>query len=193
MCENWIQSKALRFHQETIHRRDEAPVLIERVLFLDGSPSMQPWVDGWGSVKLCRGDLGLELGAVKQYNDYIATATKEGDNGSRISCDPAQRRKGYVDSRSPNAPDQKVGYERYLTCRWEKRGRIDAKFPKPHFAWRCEKGQQIPSCRTEIYHCNRQQLRATNHISSGGVAVSSTLDSPLTIIWLPRCHHDVHH
>ena len=28
-------------------------------------------------------DLALELGAVKQYNNAVAIATKEGDNGSR--------------------------------------------------------------------------------------------------------------
>ena len=28
-------------------------------------------------------DLALEIGAVKQYNDAVVIATKEGDNGSR--------------------------------------------------------------------------------------------------------------
>ena len=28
-------------------------------------------------------DLALEVGAVKQYNESVAIATKEGDNGSR--------------------------------------------------------------------------------------------------------------
>src|SRR6202162_1182917 len=86
MCENWGYHKLSDFiKKQSIGEMKHAEVLIERILFLDGSPSMQPLQHTvGGSVKaMIESDLTLEIGAVKQYNDAVAIATKEGDNGSR--------------------------------------------------------------------------------------------------------------
>src|ERR1700756_3722022 len=71
MCENWGYHKLSDFiKKQSIGEMKHAEVLIERILFLDGSPSMQPLELNVGtSVKdMLASDLALELGAVKQYN-----------------------------------------------------------------------------------------------------------------------------
>jgi bacterioferritin len=77
MCENWGYHKLSEFiKKQSIGEMKHAEVLIERILFLDGSPSMQPLeLTVGGSVKaMIESDLALEIGAVKQYNDAVAIA-----------------------------------------------------------------------------------------------------------------------
>src|SRR5271169_1401716 len=86
MCENWGYNRLSGYiKKQSIGEMKHAEVLIERILFLDGSPSMLPLeLTVGGTVKaMIESDLALEIGAVKQYNDAVALATKEGDNGSR--------------------------------------------------------------------------------------------------------------
>jgi hypothetical protein len=81
-------------------------VLIERILFLDGSPSMMPLEPKVGGMVKGRleSDRVLEVGAVKQYNDAVAIATKEGDKGiARPAGDPAPGERGA--RRLPGGPD----------------------------------------------------------------------------------------
>jgi len=120
MCENWGYSKLSEFiKKQSIGEMKHAEVLIERILFLDGSPSMQPLdLTVGGSVKaMLESDLALELGAVKQYNDSIAIATKEGDNGSRdLFVTLLKDEEGHVDFLEAQMHlIKEVGYERYLT------------------------------------------------------------------------------
>jgi bacterioferritin len=120
MCENWGYSKLSDFiKKQSIGEMKHAEVLIERILFLDGSPSMQPLeLTVGGSVKaMLESDLALELGAVKQYNDSIAIATKEGDNGSRdLFVTLLKDEEGHVDFLEAQMHlIKEVGYERYLT------------------------------------------------------------------------------
>ena len=58
---------------------------MERILFLDGSPSMKPLelTVGKNVQEMIQSDLDLELGAVKDYNAAIQVAVAEKDNGSR--------------------------------------------------------------------------------------------------------------
>src|SRR5580698_8253434 len=96
-----------------------AEVLIERILFLDGSPSMQPLQLTVGkTVKdMIESDLALEIGAVKQYNDAVAIATKEGDNGSRdLLVALLKDEESHVDWLEAQVHQIKeMGYERYLS------------------------------------------------------------------------------
>jgi bacterioferritin len=120
MCENWGYSKLSEFiKKQSIGEMKHAEVLIERILFLDGSPSMQPLeLTVGGSVKaMLESDLALELGAVKQYNNSIAIATKEGDNGSRdLFVTLLKDEEGHVDFLEAQMHlIKEVGYERYLT------------------------------------------------------------------------------
>jgi len=120
MCENWGYNKLSAFiKKQSIGEMKHAEVLIERILFLDGSPSMQPLQLTVGnSVKaMIESDLALEIGAVKQYNDAVAIATKEGDNGSRdLLVTLLKDEEDHVDFLDAQMHlIKEIGYERYLT------------------------------------------------------------------------------
>jgi bacterioferritin len=71
-----------------------------------------------GSVKaMIESDLALEIGAVKQYNDAVAIATKEGDNGSRdLLVSLLKDEESHVDFLEAQMHlIKELGYERYLT------------------------------------------------------------------------------
>jgi len=120
MCENWGYHKLSEFiKKQSIGEMKHAEVLIERILFLDGSPSMQPLdLTVGGTVKaMIESDLALEVGAVKQYNESIAIATKEGDNGSRdLLLQLLKDEEEHVDFLEAQVHlIKEVGYERYLS------------------------------------------------------------------------------
>jgi bacterioferritin len=96
-----------------------AEVLIERILFLDGSPSMQPLeLNIGGNVKgMLESDLALEVSAVKQYNAAVQVATDEKDNGSRdLLVTLLKDEEDHVDWLEAQMHQIKeLGYERYLT------------------------------------------------------------------------------
>jgi bacterioferritin len=120
MCENWGYHKLSDFiKKQSIGEMKHAEVLIERILFLDGSPSMMPLeLKVGGTVKaMLESDLALELSAVKQYNDAIAIATSEGDNGSRdLLVALLKDEEEHVDFLEAQMHQIKeLGYERYLT------------------------------------------------------------------------------
>jgi len=127
MCENWGYEKVAAFiKKQSIGEMKHAEVLIERILFLDGSPSMQPLeLSVGGSVKeMIESDLKLELGAVKQYNESVAIATKEGDNGSRdLLVQLLKDEEEHVDFLEAQVHlIKELGYERYLTMQMREDG-----------------------------------------------------------------------
>jgi bacterioferritin len=120
MCENWGYHRLSDFiKKQSIGEMKHAEVLMERILFLDGTPSMEPLKLTVGtSVKaMIESDLALELGAVKQYNDAVALATKEGDNGSRdLLVQLLKDEEEHVDFLEAQVHlIKELGYERYLT------------------------------------------------------------------------------
>ncbi len=86
MCENWgygLLSK--RVKKLSINEMKHAEELIERLLFLEGAPNLSelPKLNVGKDVKQqLENDLALELGAVTDYNEAIATCRKAGDNGT---------------------------------------------------------------------------------------------------------------
>jgi bacterioferritin len=119
MCENWGYHKLSEYiKKQSIGEMKHAEVLIERIIFLDGSPSMMPLqLNVGGSVKgMLESDLALEVSAVKQYNDAVAIATKEGDNGSRdLLVELLKDEEDHVDFLEAQLHQIKeLGYERYL-------------------------------------------------------------------------------
>ena len=119
MCENWGYHKLSDYiKKQSIGEMQHAEVLMERILFLDGTPSMQPLeLNVGGTVKaMIESDLDLEVSAVKQYNDAIAIATKEGDNGSRdLLVTLLKDEESHVDFLEAQVHlIKEVGYERYL-------------------------------------------------------------------------------
>ncbi|HMK22301.1 MAG TPA: bacterioferritin [Terriglobales bacterium] len=120
MCENWGYHKLSDFiKKQSIGEMKHAEVLIERILFLDGSPSMMPLeLKVGGTVKaMLESDLALEVSAVKQYNDAVAVATAEGDNGSRdLLVQLLKDEEEHVDFLEAQMHQiRELGYERYLT------------------------------------------------------------------------------
>jgi bacterioferritin len=120
MCENWGYRKLSEYiKKQSIGEMKHAETLMERILFLDGSPSMQPLdVKIGGTVKvMIENDLALEVGAVKMYNEAVALAVKEGDNGSRELFEKLlQDEEEHVDFLEAQLQQIKdMGYERYLS------------------------------------------------------------------------------
>jgi bacterioferritin len=86
MCENWGY-KRLSQHtkKESIGEMKHAETLIERILFLEGTPNLNdmPKLQVGKDVKQqLQNDLDLEMNAVAEYNAAIATCRKAGDQAS---------------------------------------------------------------------------------------------------------------
>ena len=87
MEENWGYKKLAEYvKKQSIGEMKHAEKLIERILFLDGVPSMgelKPLTIGQDVKTQLDADLALEYEAVQQLNAAIADAVAAGDNGSR--------------------------------------------------------------------------------------------------------------
>lgn len=120
MCENWGYDKlAALIKKQSLGEMKHAERLMERILFLDGTPTMQLLSLSIGSsVKdMLKSDLELELGAVAMYNAAIKIAVEHGDNGSRdLFVDLLKDEEEHVDWLEAQAHQiNEVGYERYLS------------------------------------------------------------------------------
>ena len=119
MCENWKYHRLANYiKKQSIGEMKHAEVLIERILFLDGSPTMQPLeLKVSKTVKgMLESDLALEVSAVKQYNDAVEIATNQGDNGSRdLLVELLKDEESHVDWLEAQLHQiNELGYEQYL-------------------------------------------------------------------------------
>jgi bacterioferritin len=120
MCENWGYEKLSDYiKKQSIGEMKHAEVLLERILFLDGVPTMEPLKLTVGSTvkDMIEADLKLELSAVVQYNAAVQIATEQKDNGSRdLLVDLLKDEEGHVDWLEAQVHQMKeMGYDRYLT------------------------------------------------------------------------------
>jgi bacterioferritin len=87
MCENWSYYKlAETTRKESIEEMTHAEKLIERILYLDGTPNMSDYFKiniGATIEQQLKNDLQLEYDAVKRLNNGIRTCEAANDNGSR--------------------------------------------------------------------------------------------------------------
>jgi bacterioferritin len=120
MCENWGYRKLSEYiKKQSIGEMKHAEKLMERILFLDGTPSMQPLNVKIGKTvkEMIESDLALEVAAVKEYNDAVAVAREEGDNGSRelfeILLRDEEDHVDFLEAQMQQIKD--MGYERYLS------------------------------------------------------------------------------
>ena len=84
MCENWKYHRLSEYiRKQSIGEMKHAEVLIDRILFLDATPPMQPLeLKVSRTVKgMLESDLSFEVAAAMQYNDAVAIATTAGANG----------------------------------------------------------------------------------------------------------------
>ncbi len=87
MCENWgYERLAKLIRKESIEEMVHAEKLIERILYLDGSPNMTDYFKiniGQSVEQQFKNDLQLEYDAVKRLNDGIQLCVATNDGGSR--------------------------------------------------------------------------------------------------------------
>jgi bacterioferritin len=120
MCENWGYDRLARqIKMRSIAEMKHAESLIERVLFLDGAPSMEPLSLSIGkNVKeMADSDLKAELGAIALYNEAARIAAEEKDNGSRdLFTRLLKDEEKHLDEIEVELHQiAELGYERYLT------------------------------------------------------------------------------
>ena len=121
MCENWKYNKLGDFiKKQSIDEMKHAEMLIERILFLDGIPTMTEAIQlkiGQNVREQLEADLKLEIGAVAQYNNAVKIARDEGDNASRELFERLLKdEEKHVDWLEAQVYQIKeIGYERYLS------------------------------------------------------------------------------
>jgi bacterioferritin len=121
MCENWHYGRlADHIKKESIDEMKHAEALIERILFLDGTPNMTELMKltiGANVKEQLESDLKLEIDAVAMYNHAVKVAREEGDNISRELFERLLKdEEGHVDWLEAQVHQIKeIGYERYLS------------------------------------------------------------------------------
>jgi bacterioferritin len=121
MCENWGYKKLAKFiKKQSIDEMKHAEELIERILFLDGSPNLTELMHlniGQNVKAQLENDLKLEVNAVGMYNEAVKLARDEGDNASRELFERLLRdEEQHADWLETQVHQiNEVGYERYLS------------------------------------------------------------------------------
>jgi bacterioferritin len=121
MCENWKYDKLGDYiKKQSIDEMKHAEALIERILFLDGTPNLTELMQiniGRNVKEQIESDLKLELNAVAMYNASIRVARDEGDNASRELFERLLKdEEAHVDWLEAQLHQIKeIGYERYLS------------------------------------------------------------------------------
>jgi bacterioferritin len=119
MCENWGYDRlAKQIKMRSIAEMKHAESLIERVLFLDGAPSMEPLAMSIGkNVKeMAESDHKAEIRAIALYNEAARIAAEEKDNGSRdLFIRQLKAEEEHLDELEIELHQiAEMGYERYL-------------------------------------------------------------------------------
>lgn len=87
MCHNWRYEKLYGFiRKESIDEMKHAEALMERILYLEGTPNMTDYFKiniGPTVEQQFKNDLQLEYEAVDRLNEGIKACVAVGDNGSR--------------------------------------------------------------------------------------------------------------
>jgi bacterioferritin len=121
MCENWHYKKLGSYvKKQSIDEMKHAEALIERILFLDGTPNMTELMKltvGQNVREQLESDLRLEIDAVAMYNRAIRAARDESDNASRELFERLLRdEEEHVDWLEAQLHQiGEMGYERYLS------------------------------------------------------------------------------
>lgn len=120
MCENWKYERLSSYiKKQSIDEMKHAEELMERILFLDGTPNMEPLAVKIGAnvKQQLENDLSLEINAVAMYNRDVQLATESGDNGSRELFEKLLRdEEDHVDWLEAQLHQiGEIGMERYLS------------------------------------------------------------------------------
>jgi bacterioferritin len=121
MLENWKYRRLAKYiKKQSIDEMRHAEGLIERILFLDGTPNLTEPMKlevGLHVKQQLERQLQLELDAVASYNKSIEVCRAEGDNASRKLFEKMLHdEEGHVDWLEAQLHQVKeLGYERYLS------------------------------------------------------------------------------
>ena len=121
MCENWRYEKLATFvRKQSIDEMKHAEIVLERILFLDGTPVMNaPMTLNIGQTvkEQLQNDLKLEASAVVMYNKAVETCRVAGDNATRELMERILKdEEEHLDWLEAQLHQIKeIGYERYLT------------------------------------------------------------------------------
>jgi len=121
MCENWHYDRlGEHIKKQSIDEMKHAEALIERVLFLDATPSMTEPMEltvGQNVQAQLESDLKLEINAVAMYNRAIRVSVEEADNASReLFVRLLKDEEEHVDWLEAQLHQiQEIGYERFLS------------------------------------------------------------------------------
>ncbi len=121
MCENWRYEKLAKFiRKQSIDEMKHAEAVLERILFLDGTPVMNdPMTLNIGQTvkEQLQNDMKLEASAVVMYNKAVETCRAAGDNASRELMErflkDEEEHLDWLEAQLHQIKE--VGYERYLT------------------------------------------------------------------------------
>lgn len=124
MCHNWGYHKLGSYiRKQAIDEMKHAEVLIERILFLDGTPKMEylPLNVGDTVRAQLESDHKLEVKAVSMYNNAIRVSRDAGDDASReLFTRLLKDEEEHVDWLEAQLHMIKeMGYERYLSNQME--------------------------------------------------------------------------
>ncbi len=120
MCENWKYEKlATHIRKESIDEMKHAEAVIERILFLDGTPNMTSPMTinvGQNVREQLESDYKLELSAITMYNKAVEVARQASDNSTRELFERILKdEEGHLDWIEAQLHQIKeLGYERYL-------------------------------------------------------------------------------
>jgi bacterioferritin len=121
MCENWGYERLAEYiKKQSIGEMKHAESLIERILFLDGTPNMTEPMTltiGKNVREQLQSDLELETHAVKMYNNAVNVAREAADNTTRELFERILKdEEEHVDwLEAQMHMIGEVGYERYLS------------------------------------------------------------------------------
>ena len=120
MCHNWGYHKLGDYiKKQSIDEMKHAEVLIERLLFLDATPSMEYMELSVGTNvrNQLEADLKLEVNAVEMYNTAIRVSRDAGDDTSRnLFTQLLKDEEMHVDWLEAQMHQiEEIGYERYLS------------------------------------------------------------------------------
>ena len=124
MCHNWGYHRLGSYiRKQSIDEMKHAEQLIERILFLDGTPKMEYLdLNVGGNVRAqLEADLQLEVNAVAMYNKAIRVSRDAGDDQSReLFSKLLKDEEEHVDWLEAQVHQiQEMGYERYLSLQAE--------------------------------------------------------------------------
>jgi bacterioferritin len=121
MCENWHYSRLGDYiKKQSIDEMKHAEALIERILFLDGTPNLTELMKlniGQNVREQLANDMKLEVDAVEMYNRFINISREEHDNASRELFErllkDEEQHVDWIEAQLHQIGE--IGYERYLS------------------------------------------------------------------------------